>query len=61
MGRFDSLIIDIEGIPVELQSQLFDQTLESYQLGHIVAGAPAGIRVYFYTIWLDAKNNMVGY
>jgi hypothetical protein len=59
MGMFDSLMIDIEGTPVELQSKLFDQTLEYYQLGDVVAGATAGIRVYFETVWLDSKNRHV--
>jgi hypothetical protein len=59
MGMFDSLRIDIDGTPIELQSKLFDQVLESYQLGDVVAGATAGIRVYFETVWLDSKNRMV--
>lgn len=59
MGMFDTLRIDIDGKPVDLQSKRFDQTLRTYRVGDAVAGAAAGLQVYFDVCWLDANHNPV--
>lgn len=59
MGMFDTLNIDIDGKPIELQSKRFDQTLRSYHVGHAIAGAEAGVHVYFDVCRLDASYQRV--
>lgn len=54
MGLFDSFLIQIDGHPVELQTKRFYCDLARWRLGDVVAGAPAGIRVFFDRLRLDA-------
>jgi len=59
MGMFDTLRIDIEGTPVDLQSKRFDQTLRTYRVGDAIAGATAGVQVYFDVCRLDANHERI--
>ncbi len=59
MGMFDTLRIDIDGKPVDLQSKRFDQTLRTYRVGDAIAGARAGVQVYFDVCWLDTRYHRV--
>ncbi len=59
MGMFDSLLVEIDGREVELQSKRFDCGLNRYRLGDVVDAAPAGVRVFFDTIRLDADGRIV--
>lgn len=56
MGMFDSFLIDWDHHTVELQTKRFENVLERYRLGDVVAGAPAGVRVLFDVIRLDAAG-----
>jgi hypothetical protein len=59
MGMFDSFIVEIEGREVELQTKRFDRFLQVCRLGSLMAGAPAGIRVYFDQLRIDDQGNRV--
>jgi hypothetical protein len=56
MGMFDSFLIDWDDHAVELQTKRFENVLERYRLGDVVAGAPAGVRVLFDVVRLDASG-----
>ncbi len=59
MGMFDSLIIELEGRELEIQTKRFDCILETYRPGDWIAGAAPGIRVYFDVLQLDGNGNLV--
>jgi len=59
MGMFDSLMIEIDHHPVELQTKCFDNILGYYYPGDSIAGAPSGIHVYFDLIDLDNNGKQV--
>lgn len=59
MGMFDSLIIEINGVQVELQSKQFEQTLGRYCQGDLIAGASQGVSIYFDICRLNANQRQV--
>lgn len=59
MGMFDSLRIELDGRGLEVQTKRFDCILQQYRLGDWIGGAPAGIRVYFDILTLDATGALV--
>lgn len=59
MGMFDSLIIEIHGHAVEIQTKRFDCVLQHYHPGDVVSGAPAGVRVYFDSLRIDENYQHV--
>ncbi len=59
MGMFDSLMIELDGRKLEIQTKRFDCILETYHTGDWIAGATPGIRVYFDVLQLDADGQLV--
>lgn len=59
MGMFDSLMIQIDGHPVELQTKRFDQTLTRLRPGDVVSGALPSIRIFFDRLRLDERHFVV--
>jgi hypothetical protein len=59
MGMFDSLRIELDGRDLEVQTKRFDCILDHYRPGDWIGGAPAGIRVYFKILNLDATGALV--
>lgn len=45
MGMFDSLLVEINGKGVELQTKRFYKNLNCYQLGSVIKGSQPGISV----------------
>ncbi|HRP97809.1 MAG TPA: hypothetical protein PL143_16330 [Rhodocyclaceae bacterium] len=59
MGMFDSLIVDLDGRDLEVQTKRFDCVLGRYRVGDWVQGAPPGVRVYFDRLDLDDAGRLV--
>ncbi len=59
MGMFDSLLVEINGKGVELQTKRFYQNLNRYQLGSVIKGAQPGISVYIDTVYLDQQGKQL--
>lgn len=59
MGMFDSLLVEINGKQVELQTKKFYQILNCYQIGSVIKGAQPGIFVYIDTVYLDQQGKQV--
>jgi hypothetical protein len=59
MGMFDSLLIELDGRDLEIQTKRFDCILGHYHRGDWISGVPPGIRVYFDILKLDAKGALV--
>lgn len=59
MGMFDTLMIELDGRELEIQTKRFDCILETYRTGDWIAGAAPGIRVYFDILQLDADGKLV--
>lgn len=59
MGMFDSLMIEVEGRELEIQTKRFDRVLASYRPGDWIGGAMPGVRVYFDRLDLDDEGKLV--
>ena len=59
MGMFDSLLVEINGKQVELQTKRFYQILNRYQVGSVIKGAQPGTSVYIDTVYLDQQGKQV--